>query len=158
MKTLSRFFKFRTLTIAFLFAAIFSPVFNIEATDRKVNSADYQYTRISGQSMLPILKNGDIAVIYKAYPYRKIRIGDVVIIKSKRGYNVIHRIVKRYRGGTWVTKGDNNDREDYEVLTKKNFGGLALIGEGLNRYNKYLASIDADTADTAMADINAVNR
>jgi len=119
---------------------------------------DYQITRISGNSMLPTLQSGDTATVYKAYPYKKLRVGDVVIIESERGYNVIHRIVRRYRGGTWVTQGDNNAREDREVLSKKNFAGLALVDQSIGRYQNYLASIEKAPAkidQVAMADKSA---
>lgn len=66
--------------------------------------------------MLPTLKSGKTAVVYKAYPYKRLRVGDIVIIESEKGFSVIHRIVRRYRGGLWVTQGDNNKREDREVL------------------------------------------
>ena len=105
------------------------------------NTTEYNFTRVSGNSMLPTLQSGETAVVYKAYPFKKLRVGDIVIINSEKGYNVIHRIVRRYRGGLWVTQGDNNRREDREVLTKKNFGGLALVDTSMERYQKYVASI-----------------
>ena len=103
--------------------------------------SEYEFTRISGNSMLPTLTSGDVAVVYKAYPYRKLRVGDVVIVESERGFSVIHRIVRRYRGGMWVTQGDNNRREDREVLTEDNFKGLALVDDSMARYKKHVASI-----------------
>jgi len=100
----------------------------------------YNFTRISGSSMLPTLKSGETAVVFENYPFNKVRVGDVVIIKSEKGFNVIHRVLRRYRGGLWVTKGDNNRFEDREVLTSKNFGGLALVGDSMNRYHEYLSN------------------
>ena len=125
--------------------------------------ADYNITRISGNSMLPTLQSGETAVVYKAYPFKKLRIGDVVIIESERGYNVIHRIVRRARGGAWVTQGDNNRHTDREVLKQDNFGGLALVDESMVRYQKYLAKIapksnSVDQSEVAMADTSAETR
>lgn len=136
-KILSRFLLIATVAISLATSA--------SAIPTNANSADYEFTRISGNSMLPTLNSGEVAVVFKAYPYKKLRVGDVVIVKSERGFSVIHRIVRRYRGGLWVTRGDNNKREDREVLTKKNFRGLALVDDSMARYQKYVASIGGST-------------
>ena len=140
-----------------------SLVSGVSAVPAHKLGADYNITRISGNSMLPTLKSGETAVVFKAYPFKKLRIGDVVIIESSRGYNVIHRIVRRSRGGTWVTQGDNNRHEDREILNNNNFGGLALVDESMVRYQKYLASINPKSDKTeetlvAMADTTATSR
>ena len=127
--------------IALIAAVAFTAATFANAVSTKTNSSEYQFTRVSGCSMLPTLNSGDVAVVYKAYPYKKLRVGDVVIVKSERGFSVIHRIVRRYRGGMWVTQGDNNNREDREVLTQDNFGGLALVDDSMARYQKYVAAI-----------------
>lgn len=100
---------------------------------------DFYVTRIEGDSMLPTLQTNDVTVINRAYPYRKLRRGDIAIIRSDYGYNVIHRIIRRHRGGKWITRGDNNRREDYVILTADNYGGLALVGESsIARHNRFL--------------------
>lgn len=149
--------------LALIALAAISLVSAVNAIPTQKMGADYNITRISGNSMLPTLKSGETAVVFKAYPFKKLRIGDVVIIESKRGYNVIHRIVRRSRGGTWVTQGDNNRHEDREVLKNSNFGGLALVDESMVRYQKYLASIAPKSEKTekalvAMADTSATSR
>ena len=123
--------------------------------------SDYQMTRISGSSMLPTLKSGETAVIFKAYPFKKVRIGDVVIIENSKGYNVIHRVVRPNRGGTWVTQGDNNRHEDREILSSHNFGGLALVDESMIRYQEHLAKVTPQNEKidrVAMADTTATTR
>ncbi len=149
--------------LALIAITAISLVSTVNALPTTKTGTDYQMTRVSGKSMLPTLKSGETAVVYKAYPFKKLRVGDVVIIESTKGYNVIHRIVRRYRGGTWVTQGDNNKHEDREVLTHKNFGGLALVDESVVRYQKYLASIggekkEAEKTLVAMADTTNANR
>lgn len=149
--------------LALIAIAAISLVSGASAIPTQKMGADYNITRISGNSMLPTLKSGETAVVYKAYPFKKLRIGDVVIVESERGYNVIHRIVRRSRGGTWVTQGDNNRHEDREVLKNSNFGGLALVDESMVRYQKYLASITPKSEKTeealvAMADTSATSR
>lgn len=149
--------------IALITLAAISAVSSVSATPEKLEGRDYQITRISGNSMLPTLKGGETAVVYKAYPFKKLRIGDVVIIESSKGYSVIHRIVRRHRGGTWVTQGDNNRHEDREVLKSGNFGGLALVDESMVRFQSYLASITPEldsneSTKVARADITSTSR
>jgi len=102
----------------------------------------YNYTRVSGVSMLPTLQSGDVTVVFEDYPFSRLRVGDVVIMNSEKGYNVIHRIVRRHRGGRWITKGDNNRYEDREKLTSNNFGGLALVDDSIHHYKKYVTKAD----------------
>ena len=142
MKTASNIF-FQILSIA---ALLF--FFQLSAESAPKRNPDFSFTRISGNSMLPTLQSGEMAVVYKAYPYHNLQVGDVVIIESKRGYNVIHRIVRRYRGNYWVTQGDNNRREDREVLSQKNFGGLALVDESMTRYQTYMANLETTPSIT----------
>ena len=134
--------KSSLLLTAVLIAA--SLVFNHAlVADDGIGNTDHYFTRVSGYSMFPTLKSGDTTVVYKAFPYKKLRVGDIVVVRSERGFSVIHRIVARYRGGMWVTKGDNNPKQDREVLTSKNFQGLALVGESaLNRYYSNLDGQD----------------
>jgi signal peptidase I len=123
---------------------------------------DYEFTRISGNSMLPTLKSGETAMVYKAYPFKKLRVGDIVIIESEKGYSVIHRIIRRYRGRTWVTQGDNNRHEDREVLTSNNFRGLALVDQSMVRYQKFLAqngqTAPQEAQEVAMASTSNTSR
>jgi len=128
----------KTLLIAVAAMSLVSSA-NANASNDQAN--DYQITLVSGKSMLPTLKNGETAVVYQAYPFEKLRLGDVVIIDSESGQKVIHRIVRRGRGGAWVTQGDNNRHEDREILSKHNFGGLALVDDSMVRYREYVASI-----------------
>ena len=89
--------------------------------------------------MLDTLKPGENTISYKVYPYRKLRISDIVVYNSERGFSVIHRISRRYRGGLWITKGDNNRRADRELLGSDNFRGLALVDSGsIKRFRKLM--------------------
>jgi len=126
-------------TVLLLLAAQFAHVV-VEANGVAVENG-YNFTRVSGVSMLPTLKSGDVAVVFEDYPYRSLKVGDVVIVKSENGPNVIHRIIRHYRGSLWITKGDNNRFEDREVLSFSNYAGLALVDESINHYNEYIGKI-----------------
>ena len=69
-----------------------------------------------GPSMNPTLKSGDgINVI--PYGKRKIRIGDIIVFPSPKGYhNVVHRVVSVDPQGI-KTRGDNNSNIDPWTLS-----------------------------------------
>lgn len=79
---------------------------------------------VHGDSMLPLLKDGDTIKIEKCNEYK---IGDVVayILKQQEGFKVIiHRIVF-VRKIYVLTRGDNNDFIDDRVL-KNNILGILV--------------------------------
>ncbi len=148
-------------SLTLIAVAAFSVLSTANANSALQIDNDHQMTRVSGGSMLPTLKSGETTVVFKAYPFQKIRIGDVVIIENSKGESVIHRVVRRNRGGTWVTQGDNNPYEDRETLSSQNFGGLALVDESIVRYQKYLAEMAPKRKMTdmiALADTSATTR
>src|SRR5262249_6777244 len=72
------------------------------------------YVLVSGTSMLPTLHAGDLVIVHKQRAYAK---GDVVAYHVPKGDPaagdmVIHRIVRRFPGGGYLTKGDNNNLPD----------------------------------------------
>lgn len=79
------------------------------------------YTVLSG-SMEPKFYPGDI-VITKHKNKTDIKLNDIVTYKDSEGVVITHRIIKETPEG-YITKGDNNNVEDAEILTKDN-----IIGE-----------------------------
>lgn len=79
------------------------------------------YTVLSG-SMEPKFYPGDI-VITKHKNKTDIKLNDIVTYKDSKGVVITHRIIKETPEG-YITKGDNNNVEDAEILTKDN-----IIGE-----------------------------
>ncbi|MEM0004003.1 MAG: signal peptidase I [Desulfurococcaceae archaeon] len=70
---------------------------------------------VKGNSMLPLLREGDIVIIMNVKP-SEINTGDVIVFKTFTGTLVIHRVIgitvednKYY----YVTKGDNNPFPDF---------------------------------------------
>jgi len=99
----------------------------------------YDQIRVSGPSMLDTLKPGELTISYKLYPYRSLRLSDIVVYNSEKGFSIIHRIFKRYRGGLWITKGDNNRYTDRELLGPENFKGLVLVDvDSIKRFRKLM--------------------
>ncbi len=69
---------------------------------------------VRGHSMLPLLREGDIVFLVHRGP-QDIRVGDIVVYRSLRGHLIIHRVIAIIKYGNeyeYVTKGDNNPRDD----------------------------------------------
>lgn len=79
------------------------------------------YTVLSG-SMEPRFYPGDI-VITKHKNKTDIKVNDIVTYRDNDGVIITHRIIEETPEG-YITKGDNNNVEDADVLTKEN-----IIGE-----------------------------
>ena len=69
------------------------------------------YVTVTGSSMSPTLKAGDMVMLTRHDQYA---VGDVVAYRSQGlgGTMVIHRIIEIADDGRYVTKGDNNDFVD----------------------------------------------
>lgn len=79
------------------------------------------YTVLSG-SMEPKFYPGDVVVI-KHKDKTDIKVNNIVTYRDSEGVIITHRIIKETPEG-YITKGDNNNVEDGEILTKDN-----IIGE-----------------------------
>ena len=79
------------------------------------------YTVLSG-SMEPEFYPGDI-VITKHKNKTDINLNDIVTFRDKDGVIITHRIIEETPQG-YITKGDNNNVEDAEMITVNN-----IIGE-----------------------------
>lgn len=79
------------------------------------------YTVLSG-SMEPKLYPGDI-VIAKHKNKTDINVNDIVTYRDNEGVIITHRIIEETPEG-YITKGDNNNVEDAQILTEDN-----IIGE-----------------------------
>ena len=80
---------------------------------------------ITGNSMLPTLKNGDSIII--TTDYTDINIGDIVFSSVYANHGVVHRIYNIYNLNNHIlyqTKGDNNRSPDPYYLYRE-----AIIGK-----------------------------
>lgn len=79
------------------------------------------YTVLSG-SMEPEFYPGDIAIT-KHKNKTEIKVNEIVTYRDNDGVIITHRIIEETSEG-YITKGDNNNVEDADILTKEN-----IIGE-----------------------------
>lgn len=91
-----------------------------------------------GNSMYPILRDGDIVFIDHT-PFNKIHVNDIVIFKHNRNY-ITHRVIYKKKDSL-ITKGDNNLAADPEVDKKKLIGIVTSVKREKNIFtidNLYL--------------------
>lgn len=81
------------------------------------------YSILSG-SMEPEIKTGDL-VIVKSANFNQIEVGDVITFKYE-GNIVTHRVINKTEDG-FMTKGDNNNIEDTEVVSSDELIGRVLF-------------------------------
>lgn len=65
--------------------------------------------RISGMSMYPVLKDGDVMLVLRCFFNKKFRIGDVVACRDPRDGRVIVKRVTEIRDNMYFVIGDNED-------------------------------------------------
>ena len=86
------------------------------------------------ESMVPTIKVND-AVIIRRVDDNNINVGDIITFSANSGYyagySITHRIVGKYinQNGNFVyrTKGDNNDREDNDLVSNDNIFGKVVL-------------------------------
>lgn len=79
---------------------------------------------IKGESMLPLLKEGNIIEITNP---RSLRLGDLVVFKFKKKNLIVHRIVKMDRNNI-ITKGDNRPLCDIPITHQDVIGKVIKVG------------------------------
>ncbi len=81
----------------------------------------YIYIIVSGNSMEPYLRNGDLAVIH---PSKKYQVGEVVLYRNPDLGSVIHRIIS-IDSNRYTIQGDHNEWVDsYSPIRSEIYGKL----------------------------------
>lgn len=94
------------------------------------------YISVSGQSMVPTLRSGDLVILHEQRTYEA---GDIVAYRIPAGEpgagnRVIHRVVGGSGSEGYVTRGDNRTSDDQWRPTDDDvLGKLWLRGPGLGR-------------------------
>ena len=86
--------------------------------------------RVTGLSMTPFLKGGEILTIRKE-PHHVMRKGDLIFFKSSRGVPLLHRIIQKRESPdeklTFLTKGDGLIAFDKPVEYHRVLGKVSRI-------------------------------
>lgn len=78
---------------------------------------------VSSGSMEPELQVGDVVIMRECESYG---VNDIITFNSNHEYLITHRIIER-NGSNFVTKGDNNNTEDIEQVSKQNIEGKVIL-------------------------------
>ncbi|MBU3925981.1 signal peptidase I [Patescibacteria group bacterium] len=78
---------------------------------------EFNISAVSGNSMEPGIKNGDLAILKKTTP-KEIEVGNIVAINTGPD-SLIHRVKEKLGkdGYYLITKGDNNENDDQIIAT-----------------------------------------
>lgn len=85
--------------------------------------------RVTGRSMAPFLKGGEVVTIKKV-PCSDLRRGDLIFFETSGGSLLLHRLVKKSRAGEgylFQTRGDGLRSFDNPVHGEKVFGKVCRI-------------------------------
>lgn len=90
-------------------------------TTGKPNVFGYRIFYIPTESMAPVISQGDF-VIGVPVDYENVKVGDIVIYKSRsRGIMICHRVIEKREEG-FVFQGDNNKEADEEIVGEREIG------------------------------------
>lgn len=75
---------------------------------------------VTSQSMAPRLNEGDIVVVKSGHENDAYKVGNIITFVRSDGEIITHRIeriIKADGKNSYITKGDNNEQEDEEIVT-----------------------------------------
>jgi signal peptidase I len=89
-----------------------------------INSQRFFPLKSQGQSMWPILQEGDI-VYFKKIPFSKIKVNDLIVFQKKNQI-ICHRVI--YKTQKYIiTKGDNSSKSDGKIYPKQILGKVYQV-------------------------------
>lgn len=102
-----------------------------ELGDSKKNPSFFNISLYSvvSESMSPRIKVNDIVVVKKGYSNDEFREGNIITFKKDNGEIVTHRIEKIVLSdlqNSYITKGDNNETVDEEVVRYEDIIGKVI--------------------------------
>lgn len=92
--------------------------------------------KVTGRSMAPFLKGGEVLTIKKACP-SSLRKGDLIFLRNRNGFLILHRVIKKIKAQNNIfifqTKGDSTIYSDEAVLENNILGKVCLIEKTISR-------------------------
>ena len=86
--------------------------------------------RVSGRSMAPFLKSGDIVTLHRVRP-EDVGIGDIVLCAADSGHPILHRVLRSWRNDAGEriiqTRGDSCLKLDIPVLRSEVLGRVRWV-------------------------------
>lgn len=100
----------------------------------------YKVVIVVTNSMEPTIMVNSLSILDKCR-IEDIKVGDIVMYKSRIGFNVTHRVIRIKQDDSGIklyTKGDNNLARDRYPVTKENFLGKIIYTN--NNFAKYFTA------------------
>ncbi len=86
--------------------------------------ATHGFVLVSGESMSPALRMGDVCVYRRNAP---VEVGDVVVYRRADGARVVHRVIGVGQRGELRTKGDASTLADRDVVPAHDVAGPVIV-------------------------------
>jgi len=127
-----------------------------------LNAGSHLRVRVTGRSMAPILRGGEMVTLKKV-SFTSLHRGDLILFKNRHGVPLLHRIVHKRKssGGkiTFLTKGDALISFDEPVRDRNVLGKVCNIEKNnhrvepkcLNMESKHWQSFNFTIAVTSLA-------
>ena len=106
-----------------VFLKIVVSLFSLERSPLPIKSYVVQTA-----SMEPSIRPGDMIFVANKNP-EDLRVRDIITFQDSRGYVITHRITQTIlENEAWefITKGDNNNAEDKEIVSAQNIIGIHI--------------------------------
>lgn len=86
--------------------------------------------RVTGRSMVPFLRGGEVVTIRKV-PHSRLRRGDLIFVDNPTGFPILHRLIRRKKAGkeefVFQTRGDALQYFDLPVRCGEILGRVCEI-------------------------------
>ena len=93
------------------------------------SSLNIEMYTVTSESMSPRLNINDIIVVKKGYENKEYKVGNIITFKNTKGEIITHRIAEIINTDfqkAFVTKGDNNQVSDEEIVKYDNIIGKVI--------------------------------
>lgn len=104
--------------------------FGFKSTNLLVKFYGISILTVSSGSMIPEFSVGDVIIIKECDNYN---INEIITYNVNDEYLVTHRIIEKY-GEDFVTKGDNNNIQDKDVVLKENVEGKVIYNSKILKF------------------------
>ncbi len=112
-----------TVLSILLIVTAFTVIFH-QATDGEPNVFGYQLKTVLSGSMEPEFQTGSIIAIQAKENITEFQKGDIITFHNSDGMVITHRVDEvKDNGAQYVTKGDNNNRADSELVLAESIVG-----------------------------------
>lgn len=122
-------FLVRFVIVAMILTFLFIIYQSVKHPEQPPSLLGYKYFTVLSNSMVPYFETGDMVII-KEVTQSDVNENDVITFKEENGKFITHRVIeiKNHDGIVqFVTKGDNNNVKDEDMVTGQNLVGKQVF-------------------------------